>query len=138
MAQNKTQSELKELLAWHKKFESHPIFKAEYAKENLASFIEFFIKVYLYATLIALAGQLINLFGYIETDTVSWLLIQIGTSALASWLPNLYLYDKLYVSISIVSVIIMIIVTGIFFSIVKANAHPKRSKITRQNKLPQV
>jgi hypothetical protein len=136
MAQNKTQSELKDLLAWHKKFESHPLFRSEYAKENLASFVEFFLKVYLYATLIALAGQLMNLFGYIETDTVIWLLIQVGNSALASWLPNVYLLDKIYVSLTIASVVIIILITGYVFRVVKANANPKGNKATRQSKQP--
>ncbi len=116
------------ILAWHKKSDTHPIFSAEYFRENLVSFAETIVMLAAYFVLGVLALHFAYILDLLEAETLLWLFVENGARFLYLGLP-LFVFESPYWAIGFFLVtVVMIFVLHFAFDVLKAKLHPNFKK----------
>lgn len=116
------------ILSWHKKSDSHPLFSVEYARENLASLAETLVMLASYLVLGVLVLHFAYTIGLLETETLLWLFVQNWTRALYFGLPPSVLGNPYWAAGFILVTFMMVFVLHLAFDVLKANLHPNFKK----------
>lgn len=118
-------SQSEALLTLHRRAHIHPIFNPAYAKENLVSLAETLVMLYFYFAILTLVLHYFVISGYIHTQTIPWLLIELSTANLLNRIPAELVVNKLAVALAVITTIVAAKLTKNSFEIIKADLHPK-------------
>jgi hypothetical protein len=124
-----------QLLIWHRTERQHPIFSVKYARENLVSLIESLFMLYMYLVLSVLLLHLSNLYGFLESETLTWLIVESTARNLMLEAPDAIFFDRSYVVFSISVVILAMFIVRVSFNIAKARLHPGAREGVRRHLL---
>lgn len=116
------------VLAWHKKSDTHPIFNAEYTRENLVSFAETSVMLFEYLVLGFLALHFANTLGFLEEETLAWFVVENSAKVLYFGLPLSVFESPYWAAGFFLMTLIMVFVLRLAFDVLKANLHPNFKK----------
>jgi hypothetical protein len=112
------------LISWHREIHVHPIFDPAYAKENLVSLAETLVTLYFGFVTFVLLMHYFVLMGYIQTQTIPWLVIEMNASALMGNYPPGIATDKFAVFVALITTIMALKLVRRAFALLKAELHP--------------